>query len=809
MIGCSDSNTSGPGGPPLDDVTLSVASVTSLTRVYLDRLPDAGAGEESPYSVEILGFDAVLEMPVEVDETGPFFFAPFHPETPEQGGTVTLQVAGEGERSPELLLDVQALPDAPGAFASLVDSLSTHIDRHAFRLGSSLEALRSMAFEDAPPALLPLKYALSFVDDPGNPNSLTAMADGQSAYLNADAVRLLDQLFGYAALENLVRLENAAIEELDPPGTSNTGLALPLAQLPPIQNKSLALKAGGCIEFESDIADAAALSAAMWEAKFADIAISGDAGATLGALGAVLAVGTVVTGPAAPAFAVAGAATAAWQASRQTLAGLNPSHLVSITAQYDKTRYNEDSVDEGSYSNVVVVAASTGWSGDQALFDAVTTAIGGAATARQVAKIAEASYLSAATAATLSVTGSTYLGAREGGVVEVCPQQWTIDISSPLWSEARSVTGKFQVATGAQTYKPLMAGDDFISVSNIPSKFGQERIDVDKDVTVEEIRVIANANPRFVTTPGETVQITAQIQHADNESLSWETAAGMWTDGMGDATNGPTTRPLETPKSKSAYPFVVTVESLSRQGPRESGSPTRKDTITVRLEQDITVSPPNPCVENAKNEQFTAIQADEPTNDVIWSLETTGGGPSSLGSIGSTTGLYTAPGAGSGMAVVVATSVESPDARGTTVVEVGACSCRWNLDIQTFAPDSGPFASHAFPSFGGFFSMTFQNDASTGANIQAFTDPVAPNQTGVYMPEGFAYANNSRACASTDDPEDNTPFTLTITKNNEATLEGSVQGTCVEAVNGEAVYHDFIITFRSADLASAGEICGE
>jgi hypothetical protein len=489
MVGCSDSTSSGAGGPLLDDVTLSVASVTSLTRVYLERLPDAGEGEESPYSVEILGFGALLEVAVEVDETGAFFFAPFHPETPEQGGTVTLQVVGEGERSPELILDLLALPDAPGAFASLVDALSEHIDRHALRLGSSLVALRSMTFEETPAALLPLKYAQSFVDDSSNPNSFVAMADGESTYLGEAAVRLLDQILGYVALETLVRLENQGIEELDPPATSSEGLDLPAAQLAVIQEKSLGLKAGACIDYRPEISNAGQLSAAMWEAKFADIAISGDAGDTLGKLGVALAVGSVVGGPAAPAFAVAGAATAAWQASRQALAGLNPSSFVSITADIDKTSFNEDSLDTGNYSNVIVVAASNGWSVDQALFDAVTTAIGGVATAKQVAKVAEVSFLSAASAATLSAGGSAYAGAQQDGVIEFCSQEWTIDISSPLWCEARSVMGRFQVATGAQTYKPLTVGEDFLSISNIAAKFGQELIDIDKAVTVEEIVV--------------------------------------------------------------------------------------------------------------------------------------------------------------------------------------------------------------------------------------------------------------------------------------------------------------------------------
>ncbi|RKZ12422.1 hypothetical protein DRQ32_03770 [bacterium] len=796
LPGCGGGGDNPVSDPPatisLDGVTPSTTTPTSLDRVGLLGLPAAARGHID-LKVVILGLDERVSIPVEEDDNGHFFHAPFHPATPEAGGTVSLQVVSGAARSPEFSFELGALADAPGSFGDLVDELVLHIDGHAQRLGSSLDALKALSFEATPDALFQLKYAQSFVDDPTNPNSLTLIADGTSTLLTAAELQLLDQVSAYTAFDALVALEVASLDDLDPP------VARGLVSGGSAQRRA-------CIDVKLKIGTAAALSAAMWEAKFADIAISGDAGNTLTALSATLAAGAVIPG-AGLAFTAAGAGVAAWQASRGALAGMNPSSFASIEASIDKSRFDEDAVDPGHYSNVMVTAVSKGWSADQAMVDAVTTALGAPGSAAQKGAITASGMLGDAATATINQGMSNYVGQRENGAIEFCPQTWTVDISLPLWCEAKAPGGKLNVATGAQTYWPAAAGPEILRVSNIRSQFGQEYISVDKAVEVEAIIVTASPTRIPVRKPGEEVQITVTLKNAEVMSLFWDAPGGEWKDGMGGFTNEPGTRPLRTPPGRDDYPFLVTIESFSRQGIRESGTPKRQAFVTVTLDEDIVVSPPNPCLQNNEREQFTATQGDEPA-DVIWSLETPEGGPSSLGSL-SSTGFYTAPGSGSGRAVVVATSSTNENLRGVTGIEVGACECYWSLAIESEGEFSGTFASHAFPSFGGFFSFSFgDTDKSLTGNLQAFTDPIMENQTGVFEPEGFAFATLNRAWSATSDPEDETPFTMTITKNNTTNLEGSVDGVCVTAIDGKAVYRNFNLVFRSGNLAD-GSICGE
>lgn len=795
-FGCSSDGGgdggSGPESSALDGVTLSTTTPRSLDRVELRGLPPARRAGGS-VTVEFVGVEDTRPMPVEFDGDVAYFLAPFHPVTPTDGGEIGLQVVIGEARSPEFIVDLAALEDAPGAFEALVASLRAHVDGFAQRRGSSFEDLQSRTFEETPPALFPLKYAQSWVDDPANPNDLEALAEGSSDLLTADERRFLDQISGVTGLGGLIGLETDGLGDLDPP-TLVFGDASPLGRRE-------------CIDSGPDISTAAQLSAAMWEAKFAEIAITGDRATTLSALSATLAAGSAIP-VYGRAFLAAGGATAAWQASRGALAGMNPSRFVSIDAAASPQRFEEDFEAIGRWSNVRVVAASTGWAVDQAIVDAVVTALGAYASAGQAAQLTAADFLSNAAVSVVNQSASTYVGAQEGGVVEFCPQQWSVDISTSTWSDARSVLGHFEVDSAAQTYRPLEVEADALSIRAIPSKFGQESIDVDIAIGVDPIVVTAAPGRIQVGEPGEIVSITAAIENAVNTSLFWDPGVGTWDDAQGEPTNDGGTRPLRTPQEEGAYPFDVAIESLSRSGLRADNQPVRQAAVRIVLDDEIVVSPANACLDPSESEEFSTTHADRPAA-VTWSLEDLDGNPSSFGFV-TQQGVYTAPSSGTGQVIVVATQVGDATNRGQAVVEVGSCSCFWALSIAGGSSYSGRFAGHGFPADFGFFTFSFETDSGNAVgNAQSFSDPVPANATGSFTIDTFGFQSGTRSWVVTADPDDGTSATISIIENDGVTMQGSVFGTCVSFLNGEEQFGSFDLNFRSGNLASGDVICGD
>lgn len=787
----------------LPEVSLTSSTARSLDRVGIE-LPPAWDSRSEVF-IEFVNVPGTRPIPVESDDAGLFIRAPFHPAVPDQGGLVTLRAVSGQEQSLPFILELMALEDAPGAFAEQVEALREHIDGFAKRRGSSFEGLQQLSFEETPNELLPLKYAQSFVDDPENPNSLSRIADGTSDLLNPGERRFLDQISANTALAELIGLETEALGVLQPPSMATSAN---FKTQTPSFNAFTSPQARACINEGPTINGAAQLSAAMWEAKFSEIAISGDPALYLNALGITLAGGSMIP-VYGEAFLAAGAGVAAWQASRSALAGLNPSKFESISAAVSRQRFEEDAEEPGQYFDVQVVAASTGWTVDQAIVDAVINALGAAGSSAQIAQITQADFLLASAVNVINQGASNYVGAQEGGVIKFCPQQWSVDISSPLWSEARSVFGHFEVDSDAQTFLPRAFDEDFLSVSNVAQQFAQEKIDIDIAIGVDPIVVIASPQRVQVSQPGGIAQITATVENAVVPSLFWDPGPGSWDDGGQQPTNEGGTRPLKLPSDPDLYPFTVEIESLSRKGLRADNQPPRRDTVRVVLVDEIVVSPANACLENGDSEQFTATQADEPAS-VVWSLESTGNSPANLGDI-TQTGRYVAPPSGSGEVLIVASSVDDPDVRGVALVEVGSCECFWSLSIAGDGAWSGPEAGHGFlncPLCAPFTLVFFPESGTGGGNAQILQGPaVTPGETGTFPIDVFGFQSDSRVWVVTADPDDGTSATLFVEENiDETVMTGSVTGTALTVLNDEELLRNFDLNFRSAGIDGS---CGD
>jgi hypothetical protein len=651
-----------------------------------------------------------------------------------------------------------------------------------------------MTFDDTPPELLSLKIAQSYVESGNGTTDLAGLVANEDSFLNATERELIDRIFGYAPLDELLQDEIDAFDQL-------------AAKVLPVSREWN--KAKSCINAGPDITNAQQLSDAMLSSAIGDAATNPDspAGQTLSKLGVVLSVGGVIPGF-GTAFSVAGAGLAAWQAGGQYLAGVYPSSLVNLTYDIDRTEFPEDFDGYAQWSNVMVTAASTGWTADAALANTAISALGPVLSSSQKFQIVDNGFLDDVIITGVNMELGEYLSGRDGGLIEFCADQWTVDITDLPFSTGGVLDRRFEVDPATRQVRPKEVGADALQVAAQPVKFAGRKVHLDKPLNTKPIIVGLLPDDFTVQTPGEIVNLTATITNADTETLLWDAAKGSWDDGVGDETNGPRTRPLKTPTSESDYPFLVTVYSTSTGGIRASGEPKRFRTATIRYQDvQVIVSPQGGCVANGDPETFSANVLGTDDQTVTWTLENEDGSPSSAGSIGATTGNYVAPNSGSGTVVIVATSSVDATAQGRSFVEYGPCECFWEFIVPGDTYWTGNFASHDFGQFAPYFLMSFlgEDTSSGGGLMQAVNGPGA-GQTGSF-PTTISFQDNVRFWTSVEGDE-GTEATMTLTKNTTDRLEGSVTGTALTVIAGEEVIRAFTLNFRSAHVNLSGELCG-
>lgn len=798
LVGCGGSDDSPTVPAPsssLNDAVLAVSFGAPGARIGIQGLPAAKTYES--YAVTILDADGadLFTMPVEDPDGGlPWFLAPFHPSSPAAGGPVLLRIVAGNARSPELSLDLQGLPAAPGRFQQFVDRLRAHVDQRAVAAGSSFDELAAQEVDAVEMRLLPLKFAQVFVDDPGHGHSLAQIADGTSDYLDDVQRDMLDRIFAHTNLDSLVQADIDHMGDPQPPALLKFGGG-------PLQ----ALADRSCIEAGPIISTAPQLAEAMQSCFAAQVAIdpSGAPGQILAATG--LALGAAAFVPALGAVAaVAGAGLYAYQTSREFTANTYPSAFVSLDFQLDRAWLPEDETGFARWHDVYAVARSNGWVADKAIFDAVLQLVGARLGASQAGRIRDSEFLRDAALTDVGMSVGFFLDGQTTGAVTFCSQTWRIDITDLPYSEGRAVIGRVSTSDFREIF-PVMVGEDVIKVRAVPSQFGYRTIEAEQAFETRAIRVVATPEVVFVQEAGQVVDITATIENANDERLYWDNQQGTWNDGGTQPTNGPGTRPLLTPASEDLYPFLVTVASLSRDGLRAANDPPRVDTVTVRLREGrVTVDPGYACVANGESRQFTATVEGLQNTAVTWTREPVVAGGPVIGSV-SGSGLFTAPATGSGTVLVKATSVEDPSVFGWAEVDAGVCRCAWALTIDADGSWQGDSVTHGYASDWGVFQLQFFSDGYGGSCVGLAGGPEA-GQTGTW-PCTFTFIAGQRAWSAGDEAN-GTSATLTVLEH-DGQMVGEVSGVAISVINQEEVLRNFHLTLRSADVNSEEFICGE
>lgn len=766
LPGCGGDDPSGPADPesPLASVVLNVGAATSLDVVRVEGLPLARRVDGYSARVSTSAGEAGT-LPLEQDELGPFFRAPLHPQTPLDGGAVTVQITDGEHASPDLDLDVGALPEAPGAFAALVTALRSHVDQRARWAGSSLEDLAATSFEATPAALLPLKVAQSFVDA-GAPGDLTSLVANEDGVLSSDERELLDRIFGHADLRSLVQADVDWFGQNDPTY--------------PDPGESTAIARRSCIDHKPPIATAPQLAEAMLARAMANVAIdpNGAPGQTLRQVGGVIIAGSLLPGF-GTAFSVAGVGLAGWTASRNMTASLQPSSFVSLSYDVTHPVFDEDDTDEGSWANVEVRAASTGWTVDRDIANLVINTFGAVLSGAQVTQLAASEALLYAEIAALNEGLAQHLEESDG-LIEYCPQTWDVDISNLPFSTATSLDNRFDVDPATRRFVPKEVGADVLRVVAQPSTFGGVTIEADAAIECKAIVVDVIPDEVEILEPGEAVVLTVALQNAEGTELHWDAAHGEWADGVGAETTERDTRSLNTPTNPEHYPFPVIVRSESRSGLRASGVPLRHDQAWIRLRQArIQVLPPFECISPGDSFQFTADVTGIEDYTVLWEVI------EGYGSINAD-GLYQSLAGGVSNAVIQASIEGIENAVDTARIEASSCSCRFDFQF-TGTGGSGVVAgaqiAYRVSNFGDlfyqFFVETENENVLIGMSLAPSDEqsPPEPGEFGDYD-VSFVYAIGDQSWNATPD-DDDAGVVLSIGELTETHMTASIFGTIV------------------------------
>ena len=671
-IACPALSLASTSGQPLERVDIG-ALPPSLEPPLAGRVTWDG-GDQSDFAYVQQGDDGTATLLV-----------PMHPTGSVDGGDVVIRFTDGTSACPPVGFHIDALPAAPGEFASAVDLLQQIVDLQAHVLGSSADELRQADPTTLPERLLPMLVMQSVIDHPDNPNSLRALADGTSE-LTVDR-DLLDRLIARVglrpALEDvLANAEGAAAGNFPAP----SGALFPAgadtmarAAGPPRRSALSSPEAASLQECLDVIATALDLSNCMSLSNSAAFGMDHASGKVLNDLSHAVDVASVV--PAGPVQAAAKASALAIfivQTYQQALANLLPSEFVGMHVDATPVSVLQDEDANGGWS-ATVSATSKGWKLDTTILQVLSQFTGGEV--RWISDYVPAGVLTDLAGLIQNKVIGAIIGTTKGSdFVQIAPQLWTgVDVTSHTWSVA-SIFGEAFDQTSHTTYEPIHTGtsDLHVGTKEDAGQFGYRHIETDPDVTltVEPVHIRFVRDGASVSQihvgPDETVHLTVVVEQALHpELLSLESPGSLSGTALlgysGDATYAFT---YTAPSDLSTLPENVSVIDDAHTGSLAVSGEVPRQVLSI-LPGDVEIQPRGACVEPDGETDFGAVVTglDDPT--VEWNA--------SLGTIDGN-GHFAAAGVPSGTDVqITAASVEDPSIADTVYVHVGDCSCRFGL----------------------------------------------------------------------------------------------------------------------------------
>lgn len=219
LVGCGsdDGATEAAGvsttGPAVacDRITLSSPAAEPLDTVFVSGVP-AELGD-SLFSTVYAPEDSLggLAFTRRLSGDRAAVRVPIHPSFAAEGGSVQLTLSNGDVSCPTRRFEIQALPEAPGTMAQVVDTSLVLIREYANLFGVSDRRLREAPLDQMPGTVLPYAIARRLLGDPSDDSSrLHRLRSG------AADLELFDRLFAKAGATEVLTAQLQQIRQTEP-----------------------------------------------------------------------------------------------------------------------------------------------------------------------------------------------------------------------------------------------------------------------------------------------------------------------------------------------------------------------------------------------------------------------------------------------------------------------------------------------------------------------------------------------------------------------------------------------------------------
>ncbi len=565
----------GAGRPP--DVALDASRAAPGTHVGFARLPaitDTLRGE-----VRAAG---LAPFPAFTDSTADgraSVVVPLHPDV-LTGGDVALAVF-DGTRLLGVVepFRIGALPRAPGTLDRTAAAQRGAVEAHAALYGLGADALRQPD-ADLPVQLWPAAIALGALDSLGARVAALDPAEREVADALAAALGLDETLAAHAATLGSFVPDGPVRSVPEAGGASGTGGGAPRGPSAPRAPFDPSLNKVN-IRDTDDLSDW--MQRAESQRKIAESLVVKAVGDLNGLVGTIpipqVQVATLVVGSVL-FLAVEEAAIEA---------AILPSSLVSPSAAFTKTAFDEDDGEPGSWQQFEVSARSRSWNVAESLAKLL---LEGALATRSIGTMSSSrGGLADALQGMADMVQTTWAKnrlaeiARDAGAGAVVgPFTWgPFPISDPRYSTALPPIGSDVVVvdTSAHTYTPVGVGQAVIQLrprgDAFPPASNARAARFNQTVEVRAMRVWLDPG-MYTGEPGEIVSITAHVDNALDPSVTWS----------GATSTGPTTAQVVLPEHEET--IYVTATSAATGGARNAPDAPERSALggyTGREEEEV------------------------------------------------------------------------------------------------------------------------------------------------------------------------------------------------------------------------------
>jgi len=794
----------------VDTITVSVVdpNPTSLSWTKINGLPENNGDLYGiVYPISATNFKAASDHaaadPIDSSftfiyqsDSGNYMMTPLNPSDPTGGGAIEIIITDDGSIVSEpILLTLQALPEAPGEFSSIVSLMQQELDQKLRLAGTTREELRTTAVADLPLEYLPLFIGFDGLDNPDNPNSLRAIADGSAPLADSLDVDLLDRVVAQTGYKAYLQDFVYGLDSIETPPQISKHTTLGEAA-------RMASSSDACIDGpDLGITDCAGLAAAMEVHAELEKAARSAANKVLTDItnNSLLLLGAI---PGGGEIASAAFGTVLFIEAKiaEGRTALYPSVFVDEATSFNpsKTTFEEDFTEPGNWTEFNVSAVSQGWKLDQSILEAIAQALsvkGGVDAVGTVPPqfddfingLDETVKQTAITPGTSEVIGE-FAGGSD--IVEICPHTWSnINCVDENYSDAIVSSGPLSVDEPAHTFEPTDLGSSILRIETNDS-FGDEQTGTAATITTNGIQVFIDPFQAEADT-NETITFHARVENALDQRVSFT------LDNGGSLVYADTdSAKVKTPSSPWDPPLELVATSLAETGLRANAGDFIEDSapITYNGVGQAFLSPGYACVKPGESKTFTVSYTGGAINTVTWSLD-----PAGVGSLSEsfTSATYTAPN-DPGAQITIGARVNDASTA-TADISVSSCRCSWVFEATGSGysySSSGGWAPAS--DFGGALAVTLkETEADNDLPLLGFsvTDVF---QAGIYQTSDISYTGVDQLTWAVGDPNLTWPTIEVESYVQGDYIEGVAYGT-LSRVNdlSEYEYVTFNLSFRA------------